>query len=365
MVAALHSRRRQAGVTLIELMIGVTIGLLILSALLVVYLGSRNAYRSNDSLARVQETGRFALEFIAQDARMSGFAGCRARNLSVADGSLFNVTQPALAFTSSGDGLRGFENGVGWTNPTLSTATPIARVAGDVISVRRAGGIVVGTTTNLDTVARTVTVQHNGIGLANGDLAVLGNCEAALVFRVTNNPVLTGIGNFPTVLELKATGAGASGTEGNDTSIPIPPDIFKVGARTEALRFVETSYFIGQNPAGRPGLFRVTAGTVEELVEDVEDMDIVFGVDTTLPDQDGIVDVYRRADAITPADWNRVVSMRISLLVAGPENNVTTNVQTYAFRDTDGDGLPNTQTATDRRLRQVFTTTISLRNRVL
>lgn len=359
-------RGRQLGLTLVELMIAVTLGLLILSALLVVYLGSRNAYRSGDSLARVQETGRFALDFIAQDARMSGFAGCRARNLSVSEGSLFNVTQPAIAFTSSGDGVRGFEDGTGWTNPTLATATPITRVAGDVVSIRRAGGVAVGITTNLDPVARTVTLRHNGIGLGNGDIAVLGNCEGALVFRITNSPVLTGIGNFPTVLELKATGAGVGGTQGNDITIPIPPDFFRVGARTEALRFVETSYFIGQNPAGRPALYRAAAGTVEELVEDVEDMDVVFGVDTTLPDSDGIVDVYRRADAIlTPADWNRVVSMRISLLVVGPENNVTTNAQSYAFRDTDGDGLPNTQTAADRRLRHVFTTTISLRNRVL
>ncbi len=363
MTPTLPPRRKQRGLTLIELMISVTIGLLILSALLVVYLGSRNAYRSSDSLARVQETGRFALEFIAQDARMSGFAGCRARNLSVAEGSLTNVTLPAIAFNGAGDGVTGFENGVGWINPTLATATPIARVAGtDVVSIRRAGGMAVGVTANADTVARTVTVRHNGIGLANGDIAVLGNCEGALVFRVTNNPVLTGIGNFPTTLEFKATGAGAAGLEGNNILIPLPP-IFTLGSRAEVLRFVETSYFIGQNAAGRPGLFRVAAGAIEELVEDVEDMDVVYGVDNTLPDIDGIVDVYRRADAIT--DWGRVVSMRISLLVVGPENNVTTGAQTYAFRDTDGDGLPDTQTAPDRRLRHVFTTTISLRNRVM
>lgn len=356
-------RDRQRGLTLVELMIAVTIGLLVLSALLVVYLGSRNAYRSGDSLARVQEVGRFALDFVAQDVRMSGFVGCRARNLSIADGSLINITQPALAYNGSGDGTRGFENGTGWTNPTLATATPINRLAGDVISIRRAGGIAVGITTNLDPLARTVTLQHNGIGLANGDIAVLGNCERALVFRITNNPVLTGIGNFPTVLEFKGTGAGVGGLQGNNTAIPILPNLFNVNARTEALRFVETSYFIGQNPAGRPGLYRVTAGTIEELVENVEDMDVVFGVDTTLPDTDAIVDVYQRADAI--ADWSRVVSARISLLVVGPENNVSTNAQTYAFRDTDGDGLPNVQTAPDNRLRHVFTTTVSLRNRVL
>lgn len=356
------NRRGQRGLTLIELMISLTIGLLILTAVLVVYLGSRSAYRSSDSLARVQEAGRFALDFIAQDARMSAFMGCRARNLSLAEGSLTNITQPVVGYTGAGDGVQGFENGVGWTNPTLATATPIVRAAGDVLTIRRAGGMAVGVTTNLDTAARTVTLRHNGIGLANGDIAVIGNCEGALVFRITNSPVLTGIGNFPTTLEFKATGAGAGGTQGNNTATPIPT-IFTVGSRADVMRFTETHYFIGQNPAGRPGLYRVSAGTIEELIEDVEDMDIVYGVDTTLPDLDGIVDVYRRADAIP--DWSRVVSVRISLLVVGAEDNVATGAQTYAFRDTDGDGLPDVQTAPDRRLRHVFTTTISLRNRVL
>ena len=361
----LRSLDSQRGLTLIELMISVTIGLLILSALLVVYLGSRNVYRSSDSLARVQEAGRFSLEFIAQDARMSSFMGCRARNLSVADGSLTNITQPAVAFSGAADGVRGFEDGTSWINPTLATATPIARVAGDVISFRRAGGMVVGLTTNSDPVARNVTLKHNALGLANGDIAVIGNCERMLVFRVTNNPVLTGIGDFPTVLEYQANGAGVGGTLGNNVALIPPKSFTAVDARTEVMRFTETSYFIGQNPSGRPGLYRVAGAVIEELIENVEDMDIVFGLDTDLPFGDGTVDVYRRADAISAAEWERVVSARISLLVVDTENNVTTGAQTYAFRDTDGDALPNTQTAPDRRLRQVFTTTISLRNRVL
>ncbi len=356
------SRGAQHGASLVELMIGLTIGLVVVGAVLVVYLGARSAYRSGDSLARVQEGGRFAIGFIAQEVRMGGFMGCRARNLSIAEGSLTNSTSPVVTYAGPLDAVRGFEDGVGWVNPTLATATPIARAAGDVLTIRRAGGATVGIASNLDTVGRAVTVRHNGIRLANGDIAVLGNCQGALLFRVTNHPSPTADGNFPTVLELKSSGAGPAGVEGNDTTVPLPP-IFTVGSRAEVMRFTETTFFIGQNPTGRRGLYRFAAGAIEELVEDVEDMDIVYGVDTTLPDLDGVVDEYRPADAIT--DWGRVVSVRISLLVVGAENNVTTNVQTYAFRDTDGDGLPDLQTAPDRRLRHVYSTTISLRNRVL
>jgi type IV pilus assembly protein PilW len=352
-------RPRQGGLTLIELLISVVIGLMVLSALLVVYLGSRSAYRSSDSLARVQEAGRFAIEFIAQDARMSGFMGCRGRHLSDDDQSLVNITKPLVTFNGARDSVRGFDNGNGWTNPTT-----ITRVGGsDVLTIRRAAGTAVGVTTSSDPTARTVTIRHNAVGLRNGDLAVLGDCERALVFRVTNNPALTGIGNYPTVLEYKASGGGADGSQGNDTSVTLRP--FTFASRAEVMRFVETSYFVGLNAAGRPSLFRAVSGsaTPEELVDSVEDMDIVYGVDSTLPDQDGVVDVYRRADQI--ADWSRVVSARVSLLVVGPEDNVATGAQTYVFRESTGDGVADEQTSTDRRLRHVFTTTISLRNRVL
>ena len=350
-------RRAQGGLTLVELLISIAIGLMVLGALLVVYLGSSSAYRSSDSLARVQESGRFALDFVAQDARMASFMGCRSRNLTNADQSLVNITQPVVPFNGTRDGIRGFENGAGWTNPTTVT-----RAAGDVITFRRATGTAVPINANSDPVARTVTLRHNAIGLGNGDLAVLGNCERALVFRVTNSPALTGIGNFPTVLEYKATGGGAGGALGNDTSIPVPA--FNVGSRAEVMRFFEVSYFIGTNAAGRRSLYRAAGGAVEELVDSVEDMDIVYGVDTSVPQDDPvIVDVYQRADQV--ADWSRVVSARISLLVVGPEDNVTTGAQTYVFRETTGDGMPDVQTAPDRRLRHVFTTTISLRNKVL
>jgi type IV pilus assembly protein PilW len=174
------------------------------------------------------------------------------------------------------------------------------------------------------------------------------------MFRVTNNPSVTGIGNFPTAIEFKQTGAGTGGTEGN--AAVIPNDVFTPDSRAGVMRFTETSYFVGNNAAGLPALFRVAGTAVEELVDGVEDVDILYGLDTSAPEPDGIADTYVRA---------QVVSVRISVLVVGPENNVATAAQTYTFRDDNGDGVADSQTAPDRRLRQVFTSTIALRNRVL
>ncbi len=370
-------RRGQGGLTLIELMISLVIGLLVLSALLVVYLGSRAAYRSSDSLARVQESGRFAVDFIAQDARMSGFVGCRSRNLVASEDTLFNVAgkpsdpdDPPVTFSGGADSVRGFDGSSStnialWKNPTA-----IARVGNsDVLTIRRAGGVPVGITGKSTWVTGTggaVTLRHNAIGVRNDDIVAIGNCSRAVVFRVTNSPALTGIGNYPTVLKFEATGGGTGGAHGNDTSVTFRKELeLEDDTRAQVTGFTEVSYFIGANAAGQPSLFRAAGGAAEELVENVEDMDILYGLDTLpSPDGDGVIELYRRADQIAAADWGRVVSARISLLVAGPEDNITTGAQSYSFRETSGDGVADTQTAADRRLRHVFTSTISLRNRV-
>ena len=68
--------RRQQGVTLVELMVALAIGLLVTVAMLKVYVDASQMYRFNEGLARVQENGRFSLEFIRRDARVAGFWGC-------------------------------------------------------------------------------------------------------------------------------------------------------------------------------------------------------------------------------------------------------------------------------------------------
>jgi type IV pilus assembly protein PilW len=349
--------RRQRGISLVELMISMTIGLVILAALLVVYLGSRGAFRTSESLAATQERGRFAVDFLVHDLRQASYLGCRSRSLSTADDTLFNITAtPAVVLNTSADGINAFEDGTGWTNPTA-----VARVRGDVMQLLRVprtrspNDPQSAPITNHNPAARTITVQHNRIGLGNGDIVMAGSCQHSMLFRVTNTP---GIGPTPQVIEFQATGAGPGGTAGNLTGVSV--DTLSPNLRPEAMRLTEIHYFIGNNALGRPALYRSVSGVAEELVDNVEDMDLLFAIDS---DGDGLADNYTRANGVV--NWGQVISVRISMVVVGDENNFTTNAQTYAFRDTDGDGVPEAQTAPDRRLRQVFTSTVALRNRLL
>src|SRR6266536_1972585 len=71
--------KRSRGLTLVELMIAMTIGLLILLAVSRIFVTSRATYTYEEGLARTQESGRFAMEFLSQDLRMSGYAGCSSK----------------------------------------------------------------------------------------------------------------------------------------------------------------------------------------------------------------------------------------------------------------------------------------------
>ena len=66
---------RQDGVSLIELMITLVVALLLLGGLIQVYLSNKQSYNAQEQLARMQESGRFAMDLITADLRRAGYWG--------------------------------------------------------------------------------------------------------------------------------------------------------------------------------------------------------------------------------------------------------------------------------------------------
>lgn len=64
---------RESGFSLIELMIAMVLSLVILLAVVQVFISSRQTYLLSDDLSRIQENGRFSLDFISQSIRMGGY----------------------------------------------------------------------------------------------------------------------------------------------------------------------------------------------------------------------------------------------------------------------------------------------------
>ena len=68
--------RRCRGVTLIELMISMMLGLIVIGGVVSVVLAGKQSYRTNEALSQVQESARTAFELMARDIRQAGANGC-------------------------------------------------------------------------------------------------------------------------------------------------------------------------------------------------------------------------------------------------------------------------------------------------
>lgn len=63
----------QRGFSLVELMVALVVSLLLLAGVIQVYLSSKQAYRVQDNIARIQENGRLAIAFVSRYLRLAGY----------------------------------------------------------------------------------------------------------------------------------------------------------------------------------------------------------------------------------------------------------------------------------------------------
>ena len=363
------TRGAQLGLTLIELMISITIGLVVVGAMTYLYVGSKGAYRGNESLARIQEAGRFALDSIARDIRGAGALGCASAG-SLAGQTRVNVIAPAgtginpaqLMIDASGQPIPivGFKPGsylnttgpplpitapTGWTPPP-GTGVP-TYWGGDILQLQIGTGVAVRMSGAPDTGAGNITIADNSVAAFKAnDYAMLGDCSSATVFQV--NSVAAG----PPVLLSYKTSSGAIPAL-NAAGLPG----FSIMTFPTVQHVDQVTYYVGQTPAGRSALYRysMSRNATEEIAENVEDMDVQYGVSNTGAIGDGS---FKHADAMTAADWPNVIGVRVSLIAVGDQLGAAPSNQALSFHDT-------TWTAPDTRLRQVFTATAAMRDRQL
>jgi len=341
--------RGQSGFGLVELMIAMTLGLVLLGGIGYVYIGSRGAFRTTDNLSRMQENARYALDVMSRDIRMAGYIGCG----NMASIRVNTIAKPPVPPMTIGNALIGYNSGSGWTNPTT-----ITRVAGtDVLSVMGAFSNGVNLTGNLAPQNANVQINGNPDSFQMGDVLVVTNCVNADIFKVTNTPGSSG--SIITVAHATASNCQRDPITGACTTGPANR-IGTYGADAFVMRINQYSYFIGTptatstRPTPPPSLYRVGLdGNPEELVENVQDMQFKYGLDTN---GDGAVDSY----SYTPGNWAQVVSVKVSLLMRSPDNNLSTSTQSVTFDN----GTTGTFTAPDRRLYQVYSATVGVRNRL-
>ena len=78
-----RTKRYQKGLTLIEIMIALLIGAFLLGGVLQIFIGTKQTNKMQEGLSRLQENGRFAIDFLAKDIRVAGYKECLNFSFSV------------------------------------------------------------------------------------------------------------------------------------------------------------------------------------------------------------------------------------------------------------------------------------------
>ena len=68
--------KSQKGLTLIELMIAITLTFFITAVMITLFVNSKQNYRVNENMSRLQENARFAVSFLSRDLRTADFRTC-------------------------------------------------------------------------------------------------------------------------------------------------------------------------------------------------------------------------------------------------------------------------------------------------
>lgn len=336
--------RRQAGLTLVELMVAMLLSLMLLSGVITVFQANKVTFYTQEGLAQLQENGRMALALISRDIRNAGYRGCNSRTstfnstLNDTTGYVWNMDNRVDGFEAVNASTFEDKDGNG-INSSISTKTPAPSTAdiSDVLTIRFSDGDGARVTAQASS---TSDLTVSGIsGISPNDILMVSNCQDAVVFQAT------GInGN-----DIQHQASGSPGNTTNDLgNVFVDGDVSRVTVRT---------YYVATGAGGRPSLYRIEDnGAPQEVIEGIDNLQVLYGEDT---DADNRVNNYVDANAVN--DWEDVLALRITVLASSLNNNTTDddNRQTYTF-----DGRTVLAANNDRRLRQAFSTTVTLRSMV-
>jgi type IV pilus assembly protein PilW len=302
------SGQRANGFSMVELMIAMTISLLLMAGVVQIFSSSRASYTMQEGNSRLQENARFALGRLSHDISAAGYLGC------LDSGNPFRPFTNDLADQTAASGYD-------FATPLFGTEGTGAN-GSDTISISRASATTgIRLTAPMDTPVSDLQLDAGDRAyqaLEQFDILVVGDCGTASVFMITNDPTTSGgvIQHASGVPATSGPNLGQSNLNGDLGNVygadrASVAGAYLVGSRTYLLcnstSGTGTSLFM--NACGNP---------TNELVEGVQDMQFVYGVDS---DAVAGADEYLDAGQVAAADqWNNVVSVRMTLTFDSIQN---------------------------------------------
>lgn len=395
-----HQGRHQKGLSLIELMVGLTLSAFLILGLVEFFSASQAAYTTNAGLARIQENSRFAVDFLQRDLRMAGHLGCQADTFRLRedDETLYlHMTADPIDYASAAYpvrydlGIQGYEftgtapgdeysiadvdpapsgNGGAWS-PNLPAALASRAVPGtDVVMLRFFSPdsvSVVAMDFGASSIRIDMTPVENADFVSNGALYGLADCNAgASVLQAQSGAAADGTVSFA------AGGLNRTALDPTRELYDLPAGTFRGSARL--YRAENYAYYVGQGSNG-PSLFRLRWDSAlnpveEELIEGVESLQLLYGLDLSAAQVPVAATDFVTADELDDglsADeaidrWRRVVSVRLGLLMRSVENSAA--IRDADIRDPKALDVEFTPPE-DGRVRHAYENLVALRNRTL
>lgn len=328
------SRFSNRGVTLIELMVSMTIGLILMVAVIGAYLGASTAARTAEAIGRINEDGQQALALLSQQLRMAGS----------------NPSQPDRSTVTIGLSARGN------TMPLHNSVTNPFAVRGCDLTFTNIGGA--ASTSAL-------TCAHTAASVGPDSISIAYEADRF-------NTVATGSG-IPTDCIGNSIGASTFNFTRSDEATAGSVSVYQAENRfyvgTTAVIITPSLYCKGNGNAN-----------AQPLVENVENLQFRYGVvnpasvDVTYITVTPTFTTTQVVGYLTAHEvdnngtltgaagstdrWNAVKTVRICVVVRS-ETEILDSLASARYLDCNDTLVTNPP---DRRMRRAFSTTVVLRN---
>lgn len=326
------------GLSLVELMVAMLIGLVVVASASAIFISNRQTYRATESMGRVQESGRISFELMARDVREAAGNPC-GKDLPIAN----VLNNPTTNWWSNwGTGIVGYDGPQAAAG--LATGTALGqRIAGtDAIELKSAdqGSAVTVVSHNAPSARFDLNTSNHTFN--DRDIVMVCDFRQATIMQITgaqpgtnSNIVHNNGGGFTPGNCSKGLGFPTSCANPNGTP-------YEYGANSTMVRLNAVRWYIGSDGGGGRSLFRAqvinngaaVVVTPQEIATGVRDMRLQY---LTLNAAN-----YRDASALAANEWAAVTSVRIVIDLQGQDRI-----------GTDGQGL-----------QRALSHTVMLRNRM-
>ncbi|MHB8949297.1 MAG: PilW family protein [Rhodoferax sp.] len=279
----------QRGLTLIELMISMVLGLVLIGGVLSIFVSTNQTAKLNDNLMRVQDNARGAFDLMARDIREAGQNPCGAKT-NVANVLRASGTIPVWTNWNLGT-LRGYDNTQAEAGiKAFGTATD-TRVSGtDAVLIIKTDADEKSIESH-DTGNTIFTLTGTDSGFKENDIAFVCDALSSAIFQIYDVSTASGKDNIEHQADSTNINCGNFLSYSTPvTTCPATAKKFEVKAETPEIKvapLASSFWYVGNSTNGKRSLYRsmiTRSGTggntiimkADEIIPDVQDLQITY-----------------------------------------------------------------------------------------